>query len=144
MFLMDDGAGIGWIWRDEMEAKDMKRSASYLPLLCLALPLAACQNLPPAERAQPAAASPGQAFAQASCSGCHAIGRQGISPTSAAPPFAAIANQEGVTADTLSQWLRGAHNYPREMDFYLGEREVDQLVGYMLSLKDPNYRRPPD
>jgi hypothetical protein len=30
------------------------------------------------------------------------------------------------------------------MDFYLVESEVDALVAYMLTLRDPNYRRPPD
>lgn len=111
--------------------------------LCLALPLAACQGLPSAE---PAAAPipPGQAFAQASCSGCHAIGLYGSSPNPNAPPFGAIANQEGLTAETLSYWLRGAHNYPSEMDFSLDERRVDALVAYMLTLRVPNYRRPPD
>ena len=38
----------------------------------------------------------------------------------------------------------GAHNYPSEMNFYLNDAQVDQLVGYMLTLRDPNYRRPPD
>lgn len=56
----------------------------------------------------------------------------------------AIVNQEGLTEETLSTWLRGAHNYPSEMDFYLNDAQVTQLVGYMLTLRDPNYRRPPD
>jgi mono/diheme cytochrome c family protein len=111
--------------------------------LCLPLLVTACQNLSSAEPA-PATPPRGQAFAQASCSGCHAVGLYGTSPNPNAPPFGAIANQEGLTADTLSYWLRGAHNYPREMDFALGERDVDTLVSYMLSLRDPNYRRPPD
>ncbi|MEA1015317.1 hypothetical protein SH593_12215 [Sphingosinicella sp. LY1275] len=55
-----------------------------------------------------------------------------------------IVNQDGVTAETLSVWLRGAHNYPREMDFYLGDRDVEKLVAHMLTLQDPNYKRPPD
>lgn len=113
-------------------------------LLCLALLCAACQNLPPADPAPPTSADPGRAFAQATCGGCHAVGRYGRSSLSNAPPFPAIVNQEGVTAETLSFWLRGAHNYPREMDFYLLERDVDGLVAYMLTLRDPNYRRPPD
>lgn len=117
-----------------------------LHLLCLALPLAACQSVPsaaPAEGAS-AVALPGQAFAEASCSGCHAVARYGSSSSPNAPPFPAIANQEGLTAETLSTWLRGAHNYPSEMDFYLSERQADDLVAYMLTLRDPNYRRPPD
>jgi hypothetical protein len=30
------------------------------------------------------------------------------------------------------------------MDFYLNDAQVNELVAYMLTLKDPNYRRPPD
>ena len=118
-----------------------------LHLICLALPLAACASVPPAapvEGARGAAALPGQAFAEASCSGCHAVGRYGSSSNPNAPPFPAIANQEGLTAETLSTWLRGAHNYPSEMDFHLSERQADDLVAYMLTLRDPNYRRRPD
>ena len=124
-----------------------------LPLLCLTLLLAGCQQVPAAQAATqpaalsvapPAAPSEGETFAQARCGGCHAVGKQGWSPRSAAPAFPVIVNHEGLTAETLSTWLRGAHNYPDEMDFYLGDRDVDRLVGYMMTLKDPNYRRPPD
>lgn len=111
-------------------------------LLCLPLILTACQNLPPAEPARPTRSVEGHAFATASCASCHGIGRYDTSRISGAPPFPAIVNREGLTAETLSFWLRGAHNYPREMDFYLKDREVDVLVAYMLTLKDPNYRRP--
>ena len=110
----------------------------------LALLLAACANSPAAPPAAPTAADKGKAFAQSSCAGCHSIERYGHSPNPNSPPFPAIANQEGLTPETLTTWLRGAHNYPREMDFYLYEPQVDSLVAYMLTLKDPNYRRPPD
>jgi mono/diheme cytochrome c family protein len=122
----------------------LEKTFKPLRLICLPLLLAACQNLPSAEPAQATASPEGQAFAQASCGGCHAVGRYGSSPNSNAPPFPAIVNQEGLTAETLSVWLRGAHNYPSEMDFQLRDREVDALVDYMLTLRDPNYRRPPD
>lgn len=113
-------------------------------LLGLSLLLAACHSLPSSEPGRSAASNDGYAFVQASCGECHAVGRYGTSRNSNAPPFPVIVNQEGVTAETLSSWLRGAHNYPREMDFYLDERKVDALVAYMLTLRDPNYKRPPD
>jgi mono/diheme cytochrome c family protein len=118
----------------------------FKPLYLLVLPLVltACQDLPSAGPAPSIAAPRGQVLAQAKCGGCHAVGRYGRSSNPNSPPFPAIVNQEGLTAETLSTWLRGAHNYPTEMDFYLGEREVDELVAYMLTLRDPNYRRPPD
>jgi mono/diheme cytochrome c family protein len=117
----------------------------YAHLLAVPLLLAACSQLsavqPPARSA---AAPSGQAFAQASCGGCHATGRYGTSPNSNAPPFHVIANQEGLTEQSLSTWLQGAHNYPSEMDFQLGQREVKRLVSYMLTLKSSDYKRPPD
>ncbi len=113
-------------------------------LLCLALPLAACQAVPAATPAPASEGTPGQAYAEATCGSCHAVGRYGHSSNPNAPPFMAIANQEGLTEETLTTWLRGAHNYPSEMDFYLNESQVRQLVAYMLTLRDPNYRRPPD
>lgn len=113
-----------------------------LHLLCLAPVLVACQQTPSAEPAASAAQSRGQALAQASCGSCHAIERYGLSPNRAAPPFAAIVNQQELTAETLSTWLRDAHNYPQQMEFSLGERAVDDLVAYMLTLRDPDYRPP--
>jgi mono/diheme cytochrome c family protein len=106
----------------------------------LAVGAVACQ--PPAPAAQSTAAEPhpGLAFAQSSCGGCHAVGRRSVSPNPSAPPFAAIVNQEGLTGNTLAAWLRDAHNYPVEMKFSLEGRPVDDLVAYMLTLRDPNYR----
>ena len=115
-----------------------------LHLVGLTLLFTACQNLPPAEPAASATPSPGLTFAQSTCGGCHAVGRYGSSSNPNAPPFPAIVNQEGLTEETLSYWLRSAHNYPSEMDFILVERDVETLVAYMLTLRDPNYVRPPD
>jgi mono/diheme cytochrome c family protein len=122
----------------------------HVHLVCAALTVAGCQSAPratasPVQAPAPSAAAlPGQAFAEATCGGCHAVGRSGHSSVSDAPPFMAIVNQDGLTEETLSTWLRGAHNYPSEMDFYLNDAQVNALVAYMLTLKDPNYRRPPD
>lgn len=110
----------------------------WLPLL-----LTACQRLPATQSATAAIAPEGRAFAQASCGECHAVAGVGTSPNSSAPPFPLIVNEEGLTGETLSVWLRGAHNYPAEMNFSLDAQKVDALVAYMLTLKDPNYRRPP-
>ena len=116
------------------------RSLNLLGLLFLA----ACQNLPPPQPALATAPQQGQAFAQRTCGGCHATGLYGSSSNPNAPPFGAIANQDGLTAETLSYWLRSAHNYPVEMDFLLNDRDVDALVAYFVSLRDPHYRRPSD
>lgn len=111
----------------------MDNRLKLLPLLTLALSAAACVHADrPAERSL--------ALAQGSCGGCHAVERHGLSPNPDAPPFAAIANTEGLTRETLTAWLRDAHNYPEEMEFFLYEQEVNALVDHILTLRDPNYR----
>jgi mono/diheme cytochrome c family protein len=114
--------------------------------LLLALPLLAAgvYHHPAPAPARARLATEGESFAQVTCAACHAIAKTGSSPRSNAPPFPVIVNQEGLTEATLSEWLRGAHNYPREMDFYLRDPEVRALVAYMLTLRDPHYQRPPD
>jgi mono/diheme cytochrome c family protein len=119
------------------------KALQFVCLVALATVASGCQ-LPPSNR-PPASAPPaaaGLALAQASCGGCHAVGRYGASPNASAPPFAGVVNQPGLTAETLSSWLRDAHNYPEEMEFYLEGREVDELVAYMITLRDTNYRSP--
>jgi mono/diheme cytochrome c family protein len=101
----------------------------------------ACQPLPPAGQTA-ADPQPGLALAQAGCSGCHALDQRSVSPNPNAPPFAAIVNQQGLTRNTLAAWLRNAHNYPDEMKFSLDGHKVDDLVAYMLTLRDRNYRPP--
>ncbi len=122
----------------------MDKAGWQLLLLLGAALLAACQSLTSPEPATTVPPSRGQELAQVSCSSCHAITLYGHSPNPNAPPFGAIANQEGLTRETLATWLRDAHNYPMEMDFYLAEPEANELVGYLLTLRRPDYRRPPD
>jgi mono/diheme cytochrome c family protein len=115
----------------------------HSPPVCATLLLVACQEQPLAGPSGSTPQSRGRAFAQASCAACHAIGRDSTSsPNPKAPPFPAIVNQQDLTAETLSSWLRDAHNYPSEMEFQLDSSKVDDLVTYMLTLSDPNYRPP--
>lgn len=131
-------------------------SYPFLGLLLLTC-LAACQSVPAGESGSAAndasvqAAVPGDsrgdaephralAFAQGACGGCHAVEHPGLSPNPEAPPFAAIVNREGLTKETLTTWLRDAHNYPEEMDFDLDPPQVDALVDYMLTLQVEDYR----
>ena len=110
------------------------------PLLGCAVLLAACQPAAPPETAAPVAHDRGLAFAQGSCGGCHAVERHQLSPNPDAPPFPAIVNRPELTRETLGAWLRDAHNYPAEMEFYLEGPEVDALVAYMLTLRGDDYR----
>lgn len=125
-----------------------KPSSPLAGILIGAAVLAACQPMAenPAPGATPAPAPAERrdddslAFAQGACGGCHAVEAPYLSPNPQAPPFAAIANREGLTAETLGRWLRDAHNYPEEMDFDLDPAQVDMLVAYMLRLQDEAYR----
>ncbi len=117
-------------------------------MITLALPLlAACATTQP----EPYSTAPDstsladpedRALAQAACGSCHSVEPFGLSPNSAAPEFPAIANRRNLTRETLTMWLVDAHNYPQEMDFYLEEDEVGQLVDYMLSLRREDYHPP--
>lgn len=78
-------------------------------------------------------------FVAAVCGDCHGMVASFDSPNPDAPSFPAIANREGVTEETLSAWLNGAHNYPETMDFELKEGEVEQVVDYMLTLRRDDY-----
>jgi len=82
------------------------------------------------------------ALAQAACAGCHSVEAYGLSPNTAAPEWPVIANTPGLTRETLTVWLTGAHNYPEQMDFYLEEGEIEQLVDYMLTLRRDDYHPP--
>ena len=106
-------------------------------MIALAVLASACQALPP-RSAEPTDLA--RTELSSSCGRCHAVGRLGDSPNPNAPPFAAIVNQPNLTADTLSSWLRDAHNYPSEMAFSLSDEQVDELVRYMLTLQEPAYR----
>lgn len=84
------------------------------------------------------------AFVQAACGGCHAVEVPGLSPNPASPPFADIANREGLTRATLVTWLTDAHNYPEMMDFDLDPPQVEQIADYILTLQSEDYRRVPE
>lgn len=94
-----------------------------------------------ASRTGIAAQRHGLAFAQKHCSACHAIGT-GISPKPEAPSFETIINTPGLTARTLTPWLRNSHNFPEVMNFEIAPEQIDMLAAYMLTLKNADYRPP--
>ena len=102
---------------------------------CLVV-LAGCQPVSPEVRT---ASAPVPDFVQAVCGDCHAVEAPFLSPDPQAPTFADIANQQGLTAQSLSAWLRDAHNYPEAMEFYLDEARADELAAYIVTLRNPDY-----
>ena len=113
----------------------------FLPLIFLPFMLAGCQTAQP-QLAVAEADPEDHALAQAACAGCHSIEPYGLSPNADAPEWPAIANTRGLTRETLTTWMIDAHNYPADMDFYLEDDEVEQLVDYMLTLRRADYRPP--
>ena len=124
-------------------------------IIALALGLASCQYAGPASTASAgsSAAVPAElteaehhrlAFVQAACGGCHAVESPGLSPNPASPPFADIANRQGLTRTTLLTWLNDAHNYPEVMDFDLDPPQVEQIADYILTLRSPDYKPVPN
>ncbi|MCB2074067.1 MAG: cytochrome c [Novosphingobium sp.] len=93
---------------------------------------AASAYTPPADRT----AARGLEFAQAHCSGCHAVVPLSISVDPEAPPFESIVNAQGLTLDTLRTFLRDSHNFPDIMKFDVDPDQIDALAVYMLTLRE--------
>lgn len=121
----------------------MKTSAFLFSLPLLLGSLAACQPAAPvASVPAPVDLTAAHALAQGACGGCHSVEPYGLSPNPASPAFAEIANRPGLTRATLTTWLRDAHNYPEEMDFWIEGGEADLLVAHILSLRRAGYQPP--
>ena len=77
-------------------------------------------------------AEQGRALAERWCANCHLVGpQQRSAPGDAAPSFAAIAAQPGLTADWLRAYLRTPHaNMP---DYRLSNPQLDALAAYILA-----------
>ena len=113
-----------------------------LPILAfVALTLGACNAVAgPVPSAAPANMTPemrsGFDFAQAHCSGCHAVVPLKLSPNPESPPFEEIVNRPGLTSATLRTFLRDSHNFPEIMDFDIDSDQIDALAAYMLTLQE--------
>ena len=82
----------------------------------------------------------GRILAEARCAACHAITPDASSPNPESPGFEDIANRRGLTAATLRQYLRDAHNYPEAMQFRLEKNQVRDLAAYLVTLKQAAYK----
>ena len=84
----------------------------------------------------------GHQIAVQNCQSCHAIGRSGISPNSAAPQFRHLSRRYPV--DTLSEaFAEGilvGHSVMPEFEF--APNQVDGLIAYLTSVQTQNKARP--
>lgn len=115
----------------------MNRSAATLALLAAAATASACAARAPIE--QPSAAR-GLAFAQTHCASCHAVAANGISSNPESPPFEDIANMDGLTSATFSQFLLDSHNFPAAMNFTVPPARARDLAAYMLTLRKTGHK----
>lgn len=84
-------------------------------------------------------ASAGQAYADGVCAECHAVKKgQRVSPHERAPAFEVVANTRGMTEMALRVWFQSPH--PSMPNLMLKEKQSDDLIAYILSLKEN--RRP--
>jgi mono/diheme cytochrome c family protein len=104
----------------------MRTMAMRLLLIALSMPALAAG---PADAAGTPAA--GRAIADRWCSNCHVVG-PGSPGGDAAPPFATIAADPGLTPERIRGWLSASHT--RMPDFGLTPHEIDDLNAYLASL----------
>ena len=97
--------------------------------LALVSVLATCVAIGEA-RADPAR---GLALAERWCAQCHGIRPNQASPTQGVPSFSEIAVEPSATAMSLRVFLRTPH--PTMPNLILDADELDDLVGYILSMK---------
>ncbi len=83
-----------------------------------------------------AGASPadGQAFAEANCARCHAIGREGDSPLAEAPPFRDLHTLYPIEslAEAFAEGIVTGH--PDMPEFELDAQQIDDVLSYLKSL----------
>jgi mono/diheme cytochrome c family protein len=106
------------------------------------LALGGCGTPPekPAAAATPEAgdAEAGRAFAEARCSGCHAVGETGASPYAPAPPLRTLNQKYDVEglAEAFAEGILVGHKGPAQMpEFVLTPEEIDDLIAYLKSFE---------
>jgi mono/diheme cytochrome c family protein len=112
-------------------ANGLRRAGRLVALLIGTLLFAPLHRAPAQDIGDVAA---GRKLAQTWCSSCHLIGPDAVSGTSnGAPPLAAVARMKSTTVLSLRAFLQTPH--ARMPDLHLTRDEVDDLAGYILSLR---------
>jgi mono/diheme cytochrome c family protein len=77
----------------------------------------------------------GRAFALQTCTPCHRVAPDQLSPPrfATAPDFDAIARTRGMTETSLHAFLSSPH--PSMPNLILSQREQDDVIAYILSLR---------
>lgn len=80
----------------------------------------------------------GEVLAEMRCSSCHAVGRSGPSPMTAAPPFRGLAQRYPVAdlQEALAEGLVTAH--PAMPQVEMEADDIADLIAYLDSVGSPN------
>jgi mono/diheme cytochrome c family protein len=77
----------------------------------------------------------GLAYAQKTCSQCHAVGAsENESPDLMAPSFTEVANTQGITERALYVWLQSG-NHEQMPNLMIEPRDLDNVIAYIMSLR---------
>lgn len=87
---------------------------------------------------QPGNAAAGLRFAETWCSGCHPVALRAARTGGIAPDFGTIADRPETSRQTLKAFLESNHQLMP--NFQLTREETDDVIAYILSLKNPTYR----
>jgi len=110
---------------------------SLLTLGFVALALTTGASLASAQELGDARA--GAVYAEGVCAECHGVKKgQRVSPHERAPAFEVVANSRGMTQMALRVWFQSPH--PSMPNLMLTEKQSDDMIAYILSLKEG--RRP--
>ncbi len=84
----------------------------------------------------------GERLLKAQCAGCHAIGRAGASPLTAAPPFRTLHRKYPVShlAEALAEGITTGHNNMPE--FVFSTEEIAAILAYLESIADGPASKP--
>jgi mono/diheme cytochrome c family protein len=83
-------------------------------------------------------AAAGLHFTETWCSGCHPVELRAARTGAIAPDFITIANRPTTTANSLAGYLDSNHQLMP--NFQLTHDEADDVIAYIMSLKDPNHK----
>lgn len=107
--------------------KSLSKYGLVALLLATGAPVASAQDLGDAKS--------GLTYADGVCAECHAVKKgQRVSPHERAPAFEVVANSRGMTEMALRVWFQSPH--PSMPNLRLTEKLSDDLIAYILSLKD--------
>ena len=104
-----------------------------LGILIVAAGAASGQTIP--SQKEPTQIERGRQLLASNCSGCHAIGRAGVSPHSEAPPFRVLGQRYPIESleEALGEGLVSGH--PEMPEFRFTPDDVGAIIAYLTSVQ---------